>query len=254
MFTKEDAHKRPLVTAYNEKCFRVFNGPELSNLPDLLRAFQSMTKMQFSHHVKSYKNDFALWVEGVLCDSECAGNLRQAKTPRAAVAVVKKRLKDYQLSTNLSKTSLKLTLLIFVIMGFALSTAFLFYFISKNSTIQAGSIQLATATTALYEQEMKSPLPVRLKIPAIDVDAAVEYVGLTSDKAMDVPKDPADVAWFNLGARPGENGSAIMAGHYGGKKASVFDNLYKLRKGDKVSIEDDKGAIRDNLRILNTEY
>ena len=62
---------------------------------------------------------------------------------------------------------------------------------------------------------------------------------------MDVPKDRGNVAWFELGQRPGENGSAVIAGHYGWKngKASAFDNLYKLRKGDTLYIEDDKGVI-----------
>ncbi|MDO8443215.1 MAG: class F sortase [bacterium] len=88
-------------------------------------------------------------------------------------------------------------------------------------------------------------LPTRLKIPSINVDASVEYVGLTPDGAMDVPKERANVAWFNLGPRPGDNGSAAIAGHYGWKdgKGSAFDNLYKLRKGDKIYVEDDKGVI-----------
>ncbi len=55
--------------------------------------------------------------------------------------------------------------------------------------------------------------------------------------------------WFNFGQRLGEIGSAIMDGHYGWKdnKGFVFDNLYKLRKGDKISVEDDKGFITSFL-------
>ena len=63
---------------------------------------------------------------------------------------------------------------------------------------------------------------------------------------MDVPKERANVAWFNLGPRPGENGSAVIAGHYGrwkNGKGSVFDNLHKLRKGDKIYVEDENGVI-----------
>lgn len=88
-------------------------------------------------------------------------------------------------------------------------------------------------------------LPARLKIPIINVDAALEYVGLTQEGAMDIPKNQEAVAWFELGRRPGENGSAVIAGHYGWKngKGSTFDNLYKLRKGDKLYVQDDKGTI-----------
>ena len=91
--------------------------------------------------------------------------------------------------------------------------------------------------------EGKVSLPSRLKIPSININATIEYVGLTPDGAMDVPKSPHNVAWYNLGPRPGENGSAVIAGHYGFKKGSVFDNLHKLRKGNKLYIQDENGRI-----------
>jgi LPXTG-site transpeptidase (sortase) family protein len=97
---------------------------------------------------------------------------------------------------------------------------------------------------SVFPEQMVYGLPLRLKIPKINVDAAVVYVGLTSQGAMDIPEGPADVAWFNLGPRPGEVGSAVISCHYGWKNSipAVFDNLHKLRKGDKLYIEDDKGA------------
>ena len=93
--------------------------------------------------------------------------------------------------------------------------------------------------------QINSELPFRLKIPSINVDSTVEYVGLTMDGAMDVPKEPENVAWYNLGIRPGEIGSAVIDGHSGYKnnKPAVFDNLYKLQKGDKIYVEDRKGGI-----------
>jgi len=135
--------------------------------------------------------------------------------------------------------------LIIILIGFAFFVVLFCYFVSKN-LVQSGSIPLTANTTTLHEQEKANfGLPMRLKIPSINVDAAIEYVGLTPDGTMDVPKNPDNVAWFEFGPRPGENGSAVIAGHYGwkNKKASVFDNLYKLRKGDKLYIEDDKGMI-----------
>lgn len=89
-------------------------------------------------------------------------------------------------------------------------------------------------------------LPVRLKIPGIGVNATIESLGLTSDGAMDTPKGADSVGWYALGTRPGEKGSAVITGHYGAWKngqGSVFDDLHKLNKGDKLSIEDDKGMI-----------
>ena len=89
-------------------------------------------------------------------------------------------------------------------------------------------------------------LPIRLVIPAIKVDANVLHLGLTADGAMDAPKGPSDVSWYNLGPRPGEIGSAVVAGHYGGWKdgsVSVFQDLTKIQKGDKVSIKNKDGSI-----------
>lgn len=88
-------------------------------------------------------------------------------------------------------------------------------------------------------------LPIRLTISAINVDAAIERVGLTPNGAMDVPKDPATVVWYALGPRPGETGSAVIAGHYGWKNdlPAAFDALHVLKKGDKISVENDNGEI-----------
>ncbi|MDP3994112.1 MAG: class F sortase [bacterium] len=145
-----------------------------------------------------------------------------------------------------SKTLSKQTLLLVVVLsGLTLFIALLLYFIPKNS-VQSSSAMLFENVVALPKQEQASvKLPVRLKIPSINVDAPVEYVGLTSDGAMDVPKGPVNVAWFNLGPRPGETGSSVIAGHYGWKNniPAVFDNLHKIRKGDKIYIENGKGAI-----------
>ena len=85
-------------------------------------------------------------------------------------------------------------------------------------------------------------LPRRLVIPSINVDAPVIYVGLASDGTVDVPKGPQETAWFQLGPRPGQQGSAVITGHFGPWRngaVSVFDNLDKLKVGDMIYIKDD---------------
>jgi len=84
----------------------------------------------------------------------------------------------------------------------------------------------------------------RLVIPKIHVDAALESVGLTPAGAMGVPAGPADAAWFDLGPRPGESGSAVIAGHYGWKNgiSAVFDHLNAMRRGDRIYIRDATGT------------
>ena len=99
-----------------------------------------------------------------------------------------------------------------------------------------------TANSAIIGKDVS--LPARLKIPSLKVDSPIEYVGVNTNGAMDVPKQANDVAWFNLGPRPGEIGSAVIDGHSGYKNniPAVFDNLYKLKVGDKVYVENTNGA------------
>ncbi|MCX6762025.1 MAG: class F sortase [Candidatus Moranbacteria bacterium] len=132
--------------------------------------------------------------------------------------------------------------------GAVLFAVFLFYFIRPlgDRRVQNSlALPLENINTLPKQEQGSVGVPVRLKISGIGVDSAVESLGLTSAGAMDTPKGPDEVGWFKLGTRPGENGSAVIAGHYGtwkNGKGSVFDNLHKLSKGDKLSIEDADGA------------
>jgi LPXTG-site transpeptidase (sortase) family protein len=130
---------------------------------------------------------------------------------------------------------LSLSLSIIIVLGFAL---LLFLGLILRST------SLAKNTTLPLQEKAISLLPIHLKIPTINVDADFEYVGLTRDGAMDAPKGPAPVGWYSLGPRPGDIGSAVIDGHSGWKNniPAVFDNLYKLKKGDEIYIENDTGV------------
>lgn len=115
------------------------------------------------------------------------------------------------------------------------------FLIYKGSTEKAPEqlIDLPEETQSIYG------LPMRLKIPSINVDTEVEYVGLGSDGAMGTPENAENVAWFEPGIRPGDIGSAVIAGHYGQWKngeGSVFDDLSDLKEGDILYVEDEYGA------------
>lgn len=151
-----------------------------------------------------------------------------------------------------SKILSKQTLSIITVIEFIFFSALLLYLIPINSTY-GGLMPSVKNTVALPKQKIASlpivgtkiELPMRLKIPKINVDAVIEYVGLTSDGAMGIPKKTDNLAWFNQGPRPGDNGSAVINGHYGwrNKRLLPFDNLNKLRKGDKLYIKDKNGVV-----------
>jgi LPXTG-site transpeptidase (sortase) family protein len=131
------------------------------------------------------------------------------------------------------------------LVGVALVLAPIFFFALKSPGQVVLEPIVVNASVIQKPARVKAGLPVRLKIPGIQVDAVVEQVGLTADGAMGIPKTPNDVAWFNVGPRPGDTGSAVIDGHFGTWKngqGSVFDNLYKLHTGDTVYVQDDKGV------------
>lgn len=102
---------------------------------------------------------------------------------------------------------------------------------------------LVRSTSAIDETE-DIGVPVRIRIPSIGVDAAIEEVTLAKDGSMDVPKDLLDTGWYALGPRPGETGSAAITGHVDGPHgaSAVFTDLHDVRPGDKIVVEDEKGT------------
>lgn len=108
-----------------------------------------------------------------------------------------------------------------------------------SETLSAGSIE-----QIVFGKQEQRKSPVLLSIPAINVSAVVLYAGLTPAGAMGSPETPDDVAWFDLGPRPGETGSAVISGHFGWKNGipAVFDDLHKLKKGDRITTEDEAGT------------
>lgn len=86
-------------------------------------------------------------------------------------------------------------------------------------------------------------LPKRIKIPVIEVDAEIEFVGLTPEGAMDAPRDPDKIGWYRLGPRPGEPGNAAMAGHVDwAGRIRAFWGLKDLDPGDTIEVVSQEGA------------
>jgi sortase (surface protein transpeptidase) len=101
------------------------------------------------------------------------------------------------------------------------------------------------ATVPDYSQPLIAA-PQRLFIPAIGIDAPVEPVGLEPNGAMATPHGAINTGWFAPGARPGEPGNAVLAGHvdYRGVGPAVFYRLHRLRPGDAVWTTDEQGRRR----------
>jgi sortase (surface protein transpeptidase) len=79
--------------------------------------------------------------------------------------------------------------------------------------------------------------PVRVVIPAIDVDADLVALGLNDDGSMEVP-DFGLAGWYEPGPRPGDPGPAVIAAHVDSVRGpDVFFRLRDLTTGDKITVE-----------------
>ncbi|MCB5178127.1 class F sortase [Streptomyces antimicrobicus] len=81
--------------------------------------------------------------------------------------------------------------------------------------------------------------PLRIRIPAIQVDAPLTGLGLDAEGRLQVPPPGRrDLAgWYREGTTPGSLGTAIVAGHVDHATGpAVFYRLGALRRGDRIEI------------------
>jgi LPXTG-site transpeptidase (sortase) family protein len=97
-------------------------------------------------------------------------------------------------------------------------------------------------TVGTFHAASGSMTPSRLRIPSIGVDAAVTGVGLMPDGSMGVPTDLWTSTWLSSSARPGQPGSAVIAGHRGIGTQALFSHLEKMRPGDQIHVSDASGG------------
>ena len=87
-------------------------------------------------------------------------------------------------------------------------------------------------------------VPLELQIPALNVDAPMLGVGLTSNNLMDAPKGPigdpvwSSAFWFRGGGIPGSVGTATIGGHVNDPlgRDEIFAHLQNLHPGDLIII------------------
>jgi len=106
--------------------------------------------------------------------------------------------------------------------------------------LSMGGLSLASVTIH------PAPAPsTHLLIPVIGVNAPIESVGVRANGTMETPRQSpwTDVGLYNAGPRPGERGSAVIAGHLDrpGGNPAVFWRLRELHVGDEVQVVDTQG-------------
>lgn len=94
-------------------------------------------------------------------------------------------------------------------------------------------------TADRHAKTLKRSVPVRIRIPAIGVNAPVTQVGLNADGTVQVPPLSAHnlTGWYKYGVTPGQRGASVILGHVDSVTGlSVFFKLKDLRKGEKIYV------------------
>ncbi|HEX8923730.1 MAG TPA: class F sortase [Patescibacteria group bacterium] len=130
-----------------------------------------------------------------------------------------------------------LTVPFFIIVGILLG-----YLASKNnikSLFVSGQMKDVKTSAAITQAPTIIPAadPKILSIPKLGIEAPIEEVGMDASGAMDIPQKANDTAWYKLGPKPGQMGSAVIDGHvdwYSGP--AVFFRLNELNINDIVRV------------------
>lgn len=123
------------------------------------------------------------------------------------------------------------------------------------------NVQMAGTTTPspfadeIIKDERTGIVPTTLDIPAIDLTAPVEAVGLMENGEMAVTESFGKTGWYDGGYKPGEPGNAVIGGHVDSRNGpAIFYNLNKLSKGDEIFVKNKEGETRTFVVTDTQEY
>lgn len=111
----------------------------------------------------------------------------------------------------------------------------------------------APFTTNQKSEAESIGIPKRVIITKLEVNTEVEQVGMDEMGRMGVPENANNTAWYNLGPKPGEVGSAVIAGHLDTKTGpAIFYKLNTLRSGDFITVIDENQKSL-NFKVTNVQ-
>jgi hypothetical protein len=108
-----------------------------------------------------------------------------------------------------------------------------------------GATTSTSTTTTTAAPARPTFEPVRIRMPAVQVDAPIVPLGIIPNGELDVPPDPKIVGWWRDGNRPGgATGGVVLDGHVDSARLGlgVFARLRNLSIGDVVEVSGADGA------------
>jgi sortase (surface protein transpeptidase) len=129
---------------------------------------------------------------------------------------------------------------------------------TRAGSVPAAASQAAASPSATPWKQM--PIPVRIAVPVIGVDARVIPLGLNPDRTMEVPTNLADTGWFRPGPEPGEQGAAVIVGHLNSRRGpGVFARLSRVKAGAAIRVRLRDGSTvkfvaRSAMRVAKNRF
>jgi LPXTG-site transpeptidase (sortase) family protein len=114
---------------------------------------------------------------------------------------------------------------------------------------------LATANATPFGVAAAQPQgpPTRLRVTAIGIDTALEYLHLGNDGTLTPPADFAQAGWYADGTAPGDPGPAVIAGHVDSKRGpAIFYRLRELQTGDRIEVV--RGGETVRFTVVSTAW
>ena len=115
-----------------------------------------------------------------------------------------------------------------------------------SSSHSVSTPAVVTPTVRLAGTAGVTTTPARLLVPAIEINAFVESLGILPNGDLATPTQSPweDVGWYDAGPHPGERGSAVIDGHLDrpGGFPAVFWRLRDLHVGDDVWVINTDGT------------
>lgn len=105
--------------------------------------------------------------------------------------------------------------------------------------VVSGAVAVRSARIDDVARDGDTVVPVRLELPQVGIDAAIDAVGVDPDGTMTVPEQVSRVGWYRYGPAPGDDvGSAVIAGHVDSHELGpgAFFPLSRVEPGAEITV------------------
>ncbi|OLT22925.1 hypothetical protein BJF78_32670 [Pseudonocardia sp. CNS-139] len=101
----------------------------------------------------------------------------------------------------------------------------------------------AVTVPAAAREQVQVANPVRVRVPAIAVDAAIVPLEVDARGVLPPPATNEETGWWRAGPEPGEPGPAVIVGHVDSRQGpAVFFRLRQLVAGDLIHVDRTDGT------------